>query len=99
MSSVDKILSFLGFTRDSKMAQDKLTTIVTHRYERTEVLEKCLQGFGYKDYQIDDKNRPGIQIRLADGKKLTEDQVKKVHAAYRAEHKRKRTPKNAEDSE
>lgn len=62
--------------------------IVQHRYEKVDVLTQCLDEFGYKNYRVNDKNRPGIQIWLPNNKKITDDQTRKIHKKYVEVHRR-----------
>ncbi|KAF7517121.1 hypothetical protein G7054_g13902 [Neopestalotiopsis clavispora] len=79
----------------------KPTTTVQHRYERVSVLEKCLEKFGFRqdEYRISDKNRPGIQIELPSGQKLSDEQVKQIHASYLAAYQRRVYGEDDEDDE
>ncbi|KAF7534850.1 hypothetical protein G7054_g5878 [Neopestalotiopsis clavispora] len=101
MPSLSKFLEFIGFDKKTMPDEPKATTIVQHRYEEVGVLEKCLKEFGFKngEWKIIDKNRPGIKIQLPEGRKLTPDQIKKVHDAYVAEHKKRINEDDEEEEE
>lgn len=64
----------------------KPNNIIKHRYEKTDILERCLKEFGFdpKKWRINDRNRPGIQIQLPGNRLLTTEQISRIYAAYEA---------------
>ncbi|ETS87206.1 hypothetical protein PFICI_01034 [Pestalotiopsis fici W106-1] len=96
---MDRNMSNSGLKSRNTMplkARFEWNNIVKHRYEKVDILIKYLDDeFGSKNYRVNDKNRPGIQIWLPNNKKLTEKQIATIHRKYVEAHRKE----NADDSD
>ncbi|KAI2636517.1 hypothetical protein GGS26DRAFT_589125 [Hypomontagnella submonticulosa] len=74
--------------------------IIKHKYQKIEVLQKCLKEVGIKKDEWAVKvTKRGFEIRLPKEKMLDEEQKNEIYKAFEAAEKARKERGNIEDPE
>ncbi|KAM0817906.1 hypothetical protein AB5N19_03713 [Seiridium cardinale] len=67
---------------------------IKHRYEKEDVLQKCLRDFDFKEKDWEIRANNGFDIKLP--RKLTEEEVNIIYEAYEKAEKERKDKANSE---